>query len=50
MPMKKMHPKLIRKMDKEFICREIILPISKNPTKVELDSLKAIALTLQNDL
>jgi hypothetical protein len=39
-----------REMGKEIICTEITLPMPANPTKGNLDSLKTIALRIENDL
>ena len=39
-----------KEMGKESICTEITLPMPANPTKGNLDSLKTIALRIENDL
>jgi hypothetical protein len=46
----KMAAKAYKEMDKEIICEDIILPFPSNPTKVEIDSLKTIALEIENGL
>ena len=39
-----------KEMDKEIICNDITLPMPADPTKEELDSLKAIALKIETGL
>lgn len=39
-----------KEMGKEIICTEITLPVPANPTKENVDSLKTIALRIENDL
>ncbi|MBK8946123.1 MAG: peptidyl-prolyl cis-trans isomerase [Ignavibacteriae bacterium] len=40
--------KAYNEMDKEVICNDIFLPIPENPSQQKLDSLKAIALEIEN--
>ncbi|MFZ1289339.1 MAG: peptidyl-prolyl cis-trans isomerase [Melioribacteraceae bacterium] len=42
--------KAYKEMDKEIICYDILLPISEKTTKEDLDSLKALALEIENNI
>lgn len=39
-----------KEMDKEIICNDILLPISEDPSKEQLDSLKTLALKIEEDI